>query len=263
MRNPTSPQDCSDTDPPLPHFLYKYREVNPDKPFTRSMIIDGEFYFSSPDTFNDPFDCGTTFTIPADPEGRDQLLRYLAGFTDIDTATDIVRTMADPRVRQYFEQHDLPNVMRDLTRSIGLCCFSELKDSILMWSHYAMCHRGICVEIDTEKLTIDHHRMFAKVAYSPNYPTATMPLNQSDLWSIVYTKAQQWQYEREWRSRCKPPGIVRLGAEAIIGVILGCMISDVDETAIREWSAARQVPLKITKCVKSTVAYQLELPADK
>jgi hypothetical protein len=260
MENSKSPQVPSSFASPLPRYLYKYREINS---FTQDIMTKGEFYFSSPNTFNDPFDCGASLIIPTDPEGLDQLHGYLAKFSDNETATGIITTLADPRVEMRCQQDLLSKVIDKQTRDIGLCCFSECKNSILMWSHYAACHRGICVEVDTEKLTHEHRGMFANVAYSIKYPTVAMPLNQADMLSIVYTKARQWEYEHEWRARCRRSGIVKLGSEAITGVILGCTISGSDEAAVREWIATRHNPIKIARCVKSDVTYRLEFHPDK
>ena len=35
-------------------------------------------------------------------------------------------------------------------RRFGVCALGERADSILMWSHYADEHAGICIEFDTE-----------------------------------------------------------------------------------------------------------------
>jgi Protein of unknown function (DUF2971) len=46
---------------------------------------------------------------------------------------------------------ELTKATRDALR-VG--CFSERRDSILMWSHYADHHRGICIEYETRWLSI-------------------------------------------------------------------------------------------------------------
>jgi hypothetical protein len=31
-----------------------------------------------------------------------------------------------------------------VTSKVGVMCISEVPDDILMWSHYADCHKGVC-----------------------------------------------------------------------------------------------------------------------
>jgi hypothetical protein len=38
-----------------------------------------------------------------------------------------------------------------LKTSLRICCFCQNKDSVVMWSHYAANHRGICLEYDTQE----------------------------------------------------------------------------------------------------------------
>ena len=55
-----------------------------------------------------------------------------------------------------------------------ISCFSEIWDSILMWSYYANNHSGICIEFDMSKLdkndelTSQIYRGMSKVQYSPS-----------------------------------------------------------------------------------------------
>lgn len=44
----------------MPKLLYRYRALNQ---YSLSELIHGEFYFSSPSNFNDPFDCKNMFSF--------------------------------------------------------------------------------------------------------------------------------------------------------------------------------------------------------
>ncbi len=51
--------------------------------------------------------------------------------------------------------------IEEYRKKILISCFSRRKDSILMWSHYADSHRGVCFEYDITK-----NENFAEVKYS-------------------------------------------------------------------------------------------------
>lgn len=83
-------------------------------------------------------------------------------------------------------------------------CFSEKKDNILMWSHYAQSHKGVVIEFNTsckpfskgllKSVAYDSNRFdFSLKNYSGN-------LNMKKLvYSLLTTKGVDWQYEMEHR----------------------------------------------------------------
>ena len=95
-------------------------------------------------------------------------------------------------------------------------CFSEKKDSILMWSHYASSHRGVCLEFD-----FPEEVAFQKVIYSKKVPEIKIyklmshifalrilgkevkqldtSLNFNETLAPFYTKSKEWSYEKEVR----------------------------------------------------------------
>jgi Protein of unknown function (DUF2971) len=86
-------------------------------------------------------------------------------------------------------------------------CFSETNDSIVMWSHYADHHRGICIEYETRRLSFPGGLGFLHpVNYHPDLFDATgyFQCSPSDSNNLMLTiaachKAPEWAYEREWR----------------------------------------------------------------
>lgn len=76
-------------------------------------------------------------------------------------------------------------------------CLSECNDSILMWSHYADNHRGICIEYD---LTNSIHQKLYPVIYT-HLPIDCSNLEDPDLaWLVsILDKYDIWKYEKEWR----------------------------------------------------------------
>ncbi len=83
----------------------------------------------------------------------------------------------------------------------GVCCLSEICDDILMWSHYAAQHTGVCIGIRPDRIA---GKLFRPVEYSDVVPLL-------DAWEYIrgdgdkflklgLTKASHWSYEKEWRT---------------------------------------------------------------
>ncbi|EHJ00579.1 hypothetical protein CDLVIII_4042 [Clostridium sp. DL-VIII] len=94
-----------------------------------------------------------------------------------------------------------------------IVCFSELKDEVLMWSHYAENHTGFCIEYNFQELGLFNaqSRMLNPVIYTDELFDATQyilqPLilenhNFNNLFGIYSTisKSTKWSYEKEWRT---------------------------------------------------------------
>ena len=93
-----------------------------------------------------------------------------------------------------------------------VCSFSEVSDSLLMWSHYADHHRGFCIEYDLAPLGAGH--FFRKNLYPVVYSKDLYDLRpfMEGLTSgprqqlkvmlplvAMLHKFDGWAYEKEWR----------------------------------------------------------------
>lgn len=94
-----------------------------------------------------------------------------------------------------------------------IVCFSELKDEVLMWSHYAKDHTGFCIEYNFRELGLFNvqSRMLNPVIYTDELFDATQYILQplilenydfNNLFGIYPTisKSTKWSYEKEWRT---------------------------------------------------------------
>ncbi|MBR2277903.1 MAG: DUF2971 domain-containing protein [Eubacterium sp.] len=71
-------------------------------------------------------------------------------------------------------------------------CFSEIKDSLLMWAYYGNNHKGVCLEFKPNT----NNRCFQfcqKVQYTPNF------FSNKDDNGLYFRKSTEWQHEQEWR----------------------------------------------------------------
>lgn len=93
-----------------------------------------------------------------------------------------------------------------------IVCFSELKDEVLIWSHYAENHTGFCIEYNFRELgqLNVQSRMLNPVIYTDELFDATQYIlqpilennNFNNLFGIYPTisKSTKWSYEKEWRT---------------------------------------------------------------
>lgn len=118
------------------------------------------------------------------------------------------------KATEKFENEFLTNI-REIPTKARISCFSKRNDSILMWSHYATSHAGVCFEFK------ENRDYFKKVKYSKNravfdiyaitqkilannFIDETFAYNKDD--EIVrkalepfFTKSLDWSYEKEIR----------------------------------------------------------------
>jgi hypothetical protein len=100
------------------------------------------------------------------------------------------------------------NVAEELRKHFGkmvrVASFSEQKNSILMWSHYAAQHKGIVIGYDID--CFSSIRPVPAFLLPVKYPSKRleMPLfldNTRDMLArLATTKFLDWSYEHEWRS---------------------------------------------------------------
>jgi len=90
--------------------------------------------------------------------------------------------------------------------ALRIACFSECNDSILMWSHYADHHKGICIEYETRLLSLpDAIGFLHPVNYDPEHFDATEYFcshPENNPWMLFIAachKSPVWAYELEWR----------------------------------------------------------------
>lgn len=90
-----------------------------------------------------------------------------------------------------------------------MSCFTEVFDSILMWSYYANSHRGVCLEFDLSKLDTsnplnrDILNNFSKVHYSPIRSDLQQAVSNNENYNFLVSKADVWAHEQEWRLICE------------------------------------------------------------
>jgi len=94
----------------------------------------------------------------------------------------------------------LENFIRWFRGRRGLLCFSRNWDNILLWSHYACSHTGMCLGFDIPDKQPDGDYGL-DVAYQPNLlrPPRIEDVNFDFAQRFLRTKHDMWAYEQELR----------------------------------------------------------------
>lgn len=232
----------------------------------------GRLSWSSPVLFNDPFDNQMNMLLEEDRESMvDDFLSRLEGAVkgevtlDYNLGTDsqpvqMLQLIKDDYPDQY--QNILTSVRASISESLNgidekfstltgpilrafallsILCLSKIKDSLLMWSHYADNHRGVVLEFKaSSKESIFNQAK--KVIYSKSFAKFNFKEMRDDSNSVidkyVLTKNIDWNYEEEWRisiplTDYKVPRELRsFDSNDLAALYLGCRISDSNKTTI-------------------------------
>lgn len=215
----------------LPSSLFRYRSLLSD--YDLENIKNQQFYLAHPDEMNDPYESAFTWDyrkLSDDVLKDGRIWEMGKGFYGTLSKAEIIRVrgakdsqreilklveeknpnsvglaLMDSLLTQLAEeqgkmmQQKLEKQVKD---GIKFCCFSSRNDSILMWSHYADQHKGICVEYNFDQYRLKNS--LYPVHYSDQVTDIGKYLVRKEPSMIVpvlavVQKALDWHYEREWR----------------------------------------------------------------
>jgi hypothetical protein len=149
----------------------------------------------------------------------------------------------------------------------GVVCFSGKDSDILMWSHYADNHRGICLQYKFEVLQKGVAENLLKIEYPPN---SAFPLFseycknnlQVVAKELLIRKSAQWSYENEWRiilALDNLPQYVPTPSNSLVGIIFGCNMTRLERNQIIAELKELNVSLTPFEAKKSKSKYELEI----
>lgn len=223
----------------IPKKLYKYGSF--ESKYWEEVVFEGKIYLSKASSFNDPFDCRANISLRALKKGkfRDALVNRFGNGVDKITR----------------EQMD--GIVEDLRGDIYVFCFSELYNSILMWSHYAKNNTGFCVEYDTSLIKDYIKQNLVPVLYENKYIDITNSIissnkNSGIICSIV--KARDWEYEKEWRL-IEYEANHKYLKKQISAIYLGINCDTKNQERVVSWGNENKV--KILKMKRSDSKYEL------
>lgn len=215
-------------------LLYKYRAIND---YSIDNLFNDTTWFNRASEFNDPYDSGLTMNreLMIDDKIKHDLINKFCkkAKLEINSVSKMLESLDSKQTLYLFLYYysnlknnpkEIPKIIEEYyddlykiqseyqlkmnklyQQSIFISCFSEKKDSILMWSHYASNHTGICIEYDFKQCGSDHFltKNLHPVIYSPKifdftaYKESENRINVTTNASL--TKSEIWSYENEWR----------------------------------------------------------------
>ena len=177
--------------------LYKYMAINSN---LFSLLINNELWFSKPSDFNDPYDCNLSYDLSAMTyEYLYNTLRFYD--RNRDGNDEAIKNRALYLSNNPLEIEKIgKDVIQEKLDKKGIACFSESCEILLMWSHYANSHKGICLTFNFDN-DIDFPRFAYKVEYPDFYPKIKSiggdQLKHDQ--QIFANKSKEWEYEKEIR----------------------------------------------------------------
>lgn len=245
--------------------LYKYGSLNEH---SEELFSTPKIWLSRPSELNDPFECRPKFTYDGTKEqiiefhsriiqARDPLIQP----HEITAETEAIYLRGLHQDAQVLDKlRDIFN--KTVEMEIGLYCMSEVRDSILIWSHYAHNHEGYCLEFEAT----DNTPVFGealKVEYRDDYPIIEY-FNTSNEKKVDLTflrKYTGWSYEKEWRliDPTKGAGWLEYPPELLKGVIFGVRMPEDKKVKIREWVGLRGHAVQFYQAVQNDQRYAIEV----
>ena len=93
-------------------------------------------------------------------------------------------------------RNDVKKFRKDFARHFRVACFSADKDNILMWSHYAASHSGLCIGIRPANLRLAPENA---LRWKVTCDNKRLPIDHKKPNEVALRKAEAWEYEKEWR----------------------------------------------------------------
>jgi hypothetical protein len=191
--------------------LYKYLDWN-DR--ARSILEDEIIWYSKVSEFNDPFEGIYEINYDITPEsivslavkGLSNEYHNWSSISDFILKNVVTDDFGGLRIREDF-RGTMKNRVEEMLaglKNAGVLSLSESHRNILLWSHYANDHKGICIEFERDIDDFLGNSSFCRpVIYSEIYPIPSIDdvLKHEDFLTnqILFTKSKHWEYEKEWR----------------------------------------------------------------
>ena len=209
--------------------FYRFQSINK---LTLLNLTNQKNWISDPFGFNDPFEFSFYDNVLIDND-KDEF-RYL-----------------NPIEKKQAE------IFKNKINEFGVICYSSDSFNILLWSHYADNHKGMCLVF--EVLKKDIHKLH-KVNYQNQFPDINLldDLNSRDeIIKIVTTKSNEWNYENEYReiltnknAHYKYPG-------KLTEVIFGCRTPFEDIKMVSNIAVSKDDKIKISRMHIDSLSYSL------
>jgi hypothetical protein len=166
--------------------------------------------------------------------------------------------------------------LRDHLATIKVICFSERHDSSLMWSHYADSHAGLVFEFRNVVELDSPYKLAKPIQYSSHPPKLATTDELARFISgderidghitdrMIYTKSDDWSYEREWRISsgdgripADPVEYAGFGTQELYAIYFGCKATALTKQSLLAVLHARYPGTLSFQAVRATHTYAL------
>lgn len=229
--------------------LFRYRSCNES---SLKALEQNRLYFSNPSSFNDPYD---NLVYADSSKIVNEIIGSLnAGMDDYinknvfmnrypyNIGAAMWKLNKDGTIKEHIKRiyAAIDAVRIHIRKNSRVICFSEVNDSMLMWSHYADYHKGFLLVYDKEKIENSHRfdtndneitekMKLMQVNYVSNQtdlttevleyvrnnifenlgdvPCQDSTISPAKIRTVICEKARDWSYEKEWRLIPRAPHI--------------------------------------------------------
>jgi len=187
-------------------YLYKYLPFNH---YSLQLIINHEFYLSSPDLLNDPFEGDFIIRNYKELHNKRTIELLLNKYNKNDFLDNISYQI---NYQKMLDDEDFfLNQLREYTSNalkmeFGTTSFSNNCNSLKMWSHYADSHKGFILIFDRNEIAVENqppHAQLKEVNYN-SLALIDLSFNKDKIIilndeEILRNKLPEWSDEEEVR----------------------------------------------------------------
>ncbi|MCJ8173213.1 DUF2971 domain-containing protein [Clostridium botulinum] len=184
-----------------PKKLYKYRSCSEE---SIENFESNTLWLSSPQHFNDPYDFkphmsndGLWKSCLSTNKELNKLYRNCKSICTHEQMEEFQASIA-PMIEE--NKKDMELKFEQFRNNICICSLSEIKDSLLMWSHYSDSYKGFCIEYDFN----DMHNRLKGLLHPVFYDSKVIDIAKYTKYKNIHllailNKSKEWSYEDEWR----------------------------------------------------------------
>jgi len=231
-------------------------------------LIDQQIFLNAPCNFNDPYDFAPNFRLsrPSKEEAA-RCIEVLQKNNPNDNTIPDLQLEADDEYEKFCDEivHNIAILLKlyikRSSEDVGVSCFAESKDIMLMWSHYANHHKGFCLEYDTKEEPFCN---VCPVDYVIDFPEikSHFLFEDDDLKTyirLLTTKFRDWSYEREWRIIGPSAGSkLKYSSQALKAIYFGTKTDPQDMETIRNIVRSYNENVQLYKGKMNETRFQID-----
>lgn len=185
----------------LPKVIYKYTRIDQ---YLYESLLNGDLWFSAPSEFNDPFDSNIPWSEYYSYQERNKFRRSIE--------KDAINENA---YLDFFEKYD------KCRNGKSVCCFSSVRDNLILWSHYSDKHKGVLLVFDVKELKKEFQTI-KKVEYNNDLLAVDTNANPESIFEkYLFKKSVDWKLEKEIRILNEKQGSYKFPKNALLEICFG------------------------------------------